>query len=95
MKSYLKILIGNVLLTGAYTFLTVPNNIINGGVTSTSLLISHYLNIDIGYISTAITLFLLLFGLITLGKKIFLLNQLSAVFAMLFFLTYFIKSPFR
>ena len=40
----------NVLLTGAYTFLTVPNNIINGGVTSTSLLISHYLNIDIGYI---------------------------------------------
>ena len=42
MKSYLKILIGNVLLTGAYTFLTVPNNIINGGVTSTSLLISHY-----------------------------------------------------
>ena len=31
MKSYLKILVGNIILTGAYAFLTVPNNIINGG----------------------------------------------------------------
>ena len=51
MKSYLKILIGNIILTGAYAFLPVPNNIINGGVTSTSLLISHYLNVDVGIIS--------------------------------------------
>ena len=94
MKSYLKILIGNVLLTGAYTFLTVPNNIINGGVTSTSLLISHYLNIDIGYISTAITLFLLLFDLITLRKNFFIKSAFSSV-CYVVFLTYFIKSPFR
>lgn len=33
------IALGNLLLTSAYAFLTVPNNIINGGVTSTSLLL--------------------------------------------------------
>ena len=72
MKSYLKILIGNVILTGSYAFLTVPNNIINGGVTSTSLLISHYLNVDVGIISAILTIFLLLFGLIALGKDFFI-----------------------
>ena len=41
--NYVIITIGNLLLTAAYAFLTVPNEIINGGVTSTSLLISHYL----------------------------------------------------
>lgn len=63
----------------------MPNNIINGGVTSTSLLISHYLNIDIGYISTAITLFLLLFGLITLGKNFFIKSAFSSVCYVVFF----------
>lgn len=43
--SYVIITIGNLLLTSAYAFLTVPNEIINGGVTSTSLLISHYSSI--------------------------------------------------
>lgn len=39
IKSLGIIALGNLLLTSAYAFLTVPNNIINGGVTSTSLLL--------------------------------------------------------
>lgn len=35
LKSMAIIALGNLLLTSAYAFLTVPNNIINGGVTST------------------------------------------------------------
>lgn len=69
--SYVIITIGNLLLTAAYAFLTVPNHIINGGVTSTSLLISHYLHVDISYISTPITILLLIFGRIFLGFVIF------------------------
>ena len=85
MKSYLKILIGNVILTCAYAFLTVPNNIINGGVTSTSLLISHYLNIDVGIISAILTIFLLLFGLIALGKAFFVRSAFSSICYVVFF----------
>lgn len=69
--SYVIITIGNLLLTAAYAFFTVPNHIINGGVTSTSLLISHYLHVDISYISTPITILLLIFGRIFLGVVIF------------------------
>lgn len=85
MKSYLKILLGNVLLTGAYAFLTVPNNVINGGVTSTSLLISHYVGVDVGIISGVLTIFLLLFGLITLGKAFFIKSFFSSICYVVFF----------
>ena len=47
MESYIIIAIGNILLTSAYAFLTVPNDIIDGGITSTSLLLSNVLNLDI------------------------------------------------
>lgn len=85
VKSLFIIALGNLLFTGAYAFLTVPNNIINGGVTSTSLLLSHYLNIDIGYISTVITIFLLVFGFIGLGKAFFYRSLFSSVCYMVFF----------
>ena len=85
IKSLIIITLGNLLLTSAYAFLTVPNNIINGGVTSTSLLLSHYLNIDIGYISSTITILLLVFGLIALGKKFFYRSLFSSVCYMVFF----------
>lgn len=85
LKSMAIIALGNLLLTSAYAFLTVPNNIINGGVTSTSLLLSHYLNIDIGYISSTITIFLLLFGRVALGKDFFYRSLFSSVCYMVFF----------
>lgn len=85
LKSLAIIALGNLLLTAAYAFLTVPNNIINGGVTSTSLLISHYLKIDIGYISTTLTIFLLVFGLFALGKDFFFRSLFSSVCYMAFF----------
>lgn len=85
IKSLGIIALGNLLLTSAYAFLTVPNNIINGGVTSTSLLLSHYLNIDIGYISTTITIFLLISGFIGLGKDFFYRSLFSSVCYIVFF----------
>ena len=73
------------MLTAAYAFLTVPNHIINGGVTSTSLLLSHYLKIDIGYISTFMTIGLLILGLVLLGKNFFFRSLFSSICYMVFF----------
>lgn len=83
--SYAIITIGNLLLTAAYAFLTVPNQIINGGVTSTSLLISHYLHVDISYISTPLTIILLIFGRIFLGKEFFIRSLYSSICYVIFF----------
>ena len=85
IKSLFIIVLGNLLLTSAYAFLTVPNNIINGGVTSTSLLLSYYFHIDIGYIVTILIVLLLIFGRVTLGKEFFYRSLFSSVCYMVFF----------
>ena len=85
MKSVLLITLGNLLLTGAYAFLTVPNNMIDGGITSTSLIIAHFLKIDITYITTAIAILLLLFSLAFLGKHFFLKTCYSCICYIVFF----------
>ena len=85
MKCSLLIALGIVLLTAAYAFLTVPNHIINGGVTSTSLLLSHYLKIDIGYISTFMTIGLLILGIVLLGKNFFFRSLFSSICYMVLF----------
>lgn len=56
-----------------------------GGVNSTSLLISHYLNVDVGIISAILTIFLLLFGLIALGKDFFMRSAFSSICYVVFF----------
>lgn len=85
MKSASIITLGNLLLTGAYSFLTIPNNMIDGGITSTSLIIAHFLDIDIIYITTAIAILLLLFSLAFLGKHFFLKTCYSCLCYIVFF----------
>ena len=85
MKSVLLITLGNLLLTSAYAILTVPNNMIDGGITSTSLIIAHFLKIDITYITTTIAILLLLFSLVFLGKHFFLKTCYSCICYIVFF----------
>ena len=53
IKDILKIIIGNIILTTAYAFVTVPNKIVNGGVTSCSLIISNFLQFSTRQIFSA------------------------------------------
>ena len=43
-KRYLSIILGNLLITGAYAFITVPNKIVNRGVTSFSMFMEEFTN---------------------------------------------------
>lgn len=88
INSFIIIALGNMLLTGAYAFLTVPNNMINGGVTSTSLLLSHFFKVDIGVISGTITIFLLVFGYFAHGKNFFWNSFFSSICYIVFFNTF-------
>ena len=93
MKSILIITLGNLLLTASYAFLTVPNNMIDGGITSTSLIISHFLKIDITYITTTIAILLLLFSLAFLGKHFFLKTCYSCICYIVFFDWFHLATP--
>ena len=49
MISILKIVVGNLLITFSYAFITVPNEIVNGGVTSFSMILSSVTDLGISF----------------------------------------------
>lgn len=77
MKRALTIIVGNLLITGAYAFITVPNEIINGGVTSFSMVLGQVCRMDISVFVNLLTLFLLLLCLVFLGREFFAGSVLS------------------
>ncbi|MGL5380573.1 YitT family protein [Clostridium sp.] len=85
MIDILSIVLGNILITSAYAIITVPNKIINGGVTSFSLIIESFIGIDIGILVNFITVTLLMVCLIFLGKEYFLKSIISSLCYMVFF----------
>ena len=77
MKRILMIILGNLLITGAYAFITLPNEIINGGVTSFSMVLGQVCRMDISVFVNLLTLFLLLLCLVFLGREFFAGSVLS------------------
>lgn len=74
-----RIILGNVLMSFAYAFLTVPQKIINGGVTSFSLILSGFTGLDTAVLANGITLVFLLLCLVCLGKEYFTRSILGAL----------------
>jgi uncharacterized membrane-anchored protein YitT (DUF2179 family) len=89
----LKIIFGNILLGFAYAKWMVPHAIINGGVTSLSLVLSKVLNSDVAYLTNIITIGLLIVCWLFLGRGRFLKSIVSSV-SYLFFFTLFHRWEF-
>ena len=92
-KSILKIFFGNMLLGIAYAKLMVPQKIINGGVTSLSLILSNFLPFKVTDFANSLTVCLLVLGLIMLGKYFFFSSILSSL-SYLFWFNLFYVLPF-
>ena len=60
-KNVMKIVLGNVLMGFAYAKWMKPNGIINGGVTSMAMIVEKVTSIPIVYLTSGITLLLLVF----------------------------------
>ena len=84
-KRYLSIILGNLLITGAYAFITVPNRIVNGGVTSFSMILEEVTSINLTYLVDFITILLLLLCYIFLGKTFFTGTVFSCICYLVFF----------
>ena len=85
IKRVLKIMFGNILITGAYAFITVPNKIVNGGVTSFSMVLEEFSSIPITYFVDFITILLLICCYIFLGKTYFTGTILICICYLVFF----------
>lgn len=85
MISVAKIILGNILITGAYAFITVPNGIVNGGITSFSMILSSVSGVEISLFTNAITILLLISCITFLGKEYFAKSIISSLCYMFFF----------
>ena len=82
LASVAKIGAGNVLLTMTYAFITVPNSIINGGVTSFSLALSTMTGLDISVFSNSITVALIVSSAFLISREFCAKSVLSSVLYM-------------
>lgn len=61
-----------------YAVWMVPNRIINGGVTSLSQILNHYISVDIPTVNSLLLGFLLILTLIFLGREVFIKSIISS-----------------
>ena len=68
---FFRIFLGNILLTGAYAFITVPKIILNGGVTSFSLVLQEWTGMDVAILVDILSVLLIIVSFLFLGKTYF------------------------
>ena len=82
---YIKIFAGNLLMAVAYSFITVPNDIVNGGVTSLAMICAELLGVDVALCSNLFTILLMVICAVFLGKSYFMGTVCSCVMYMTMF----------
>lgn len=82
---FITIIIGNLLITSAYAFITVPKGIVNGGVTSFAMVMGKLSGGDVAVIVNIIMLLLLLICLLYLGRSYFIGALFSGICYMALF----------
>ena len=76
---FFRIFLGNILLTGAYAFITVPKIILNGGVTSFSLVLQEWTGMDVALLVDILSVLLIIVSFLFLGKTYFVGALFSSI----------------
>ncbi|MGI2706608.1 YitT family protein [Bacillus cytotoxicus] len=85
-----KIILGNIFLGLAYAKWMKPNGIINGGVTSIAMILEKVTSIRIFYLTIGVTVLLLVFCWIFLGRENFLKSIISSICFNIFFTLFYL-----
>lgn len=75
MKTFLAVIVGNLVYALAVQIFLVPSNIVTAGATGLGLIVQHLLHIKLSTAVLGINIVLLLLGLLCLGKE-FAINSL-------------------
>ena len=93
MKSFLKIVLGNILITAAYAWICVPLKIMNGGLTSFSMILSGILPLNTSVIVDLLSVLLLVLAWLFLGREFFQKSIFSSISYVVFFSIFSAYSP--
>ena len=80
VKTTVFVLLGNSILAFLVTAFIIPHNIIMGGTTGIAIIVGKYTNFDTALLILILNVFLLILGLIIIGKKLFFTSILSTLF---------------
>lgn len=83
--SLLYIIVGNILISFAYSKWMIPNEFINGGVTGVSMILNKFTTIPIPILTNVVTVFLLVISLLNLGAE----NATKSIFGSVMYMTTF------
>ena len=75
-----KLLLGTVLQTAAYAFVMVPLRVVNGGVTSFSLVLHGVTGLDVVVLANILLMFLVVLAWLGLGRECMVKSLLGCVF---------------
>ncbi|MGG5369371.1 YitT family protein [Enterococcus sp. AZ196] len=84
--------LGNFVMSFAYAKFMVPHKIINGGVTSLSMIVTKFILVRIDLINTLLLLGLLVLTTLFLGRELLIKSIVSSITYSIFF-TFFINLP--
>ncbi len=79
LKTALFVLMGNAILAFLVSAFIIPHDIIMGGTTGIALIVGKYTNIDTALMIFILNVFLLIMGLIIIGKKLFFTSVASTI----------------
>lgn len=79
LQSVLLITLGNFICAFAINTFIIHNNFIIGGVTGSSIILNHFLGLNISTVMYMLNGLLFLLGLVFLGKKFALSTLLSSL----------------
>lgn len=88
LRDIVLVLLGNALVAFGYAAFAIPTNLIVGGATGLSLIISRFVSLDNAMIVFGINMIMLILGYYTLGKK-FAAGTVLSSFAFPLFLSLF------
>lgn len=79
LNTALFVLLGNALLAFIVAAFIIPHNIIMGGITGIAIVIGKYFAVDTALLVLIINSFILVLGLLIIGKKLFFTSVVSTV----------------
>jgi uncharacterized membrane-anchored protein YitT (DUF2179 family) len=78
------VIIGAVFIALSFNLFLIPHQLLSGGLSGISMIVGYFTNWNIGYIYFLSNLPVLVWGMLTIGRKFIILSVISVIFTVWF-----------
>ncbi|MCZ8512076.1 YitT family protein [Paenibacillus filicis] len=77
--SFLIVVLGSLLIAGSFNLFLIPHQLISGGISGVSMLVGYFTNWNISLLFLVFNLPVLVWGLLSVGRKFVVLSLVSVI----------------